>query len=158
LLDPGFELSFSAVGSIFVLVPRLQRVIEGYPVPPKLAAAVVVSAVCGLATAPVLWLQFHAIPLLTIPANALAAPAMLPLLGLALIGALLSPLAPGATAALAWVNGWLAAYLAACARAVGSLPGAQVRSPTAVLLLLAGALLVAAYASARWRTTSSPSI
>jgi competence protein ComEC len=146
VLDAGFELSFSAVVAIFVLVPRLQRIAEGYPVPPKLATVIVLSAVCGFATAPVLWLQFHAIPLLTIPANALAAPAMLPLLGLALIGALLSPVVPSATVALAWVNGWLAAYLAACARIVGGLPGAQVRSPVIALLLLAGALLFAAYA------------
>jgi competence protein ComEC len=146
VLDAGFELSFSAVVAIFVLFPRLRRVVEGYPVPSKLADVLVVSAVCGFATAPVLWLQFHAIPLLTIPANAFAAPAMLPLLGLALIGALLSPVAPGATVALAWVNGWLAAYLAACARIAGGLPGAQVRSPTVALLLLAGALLGAAYA------------
>ena len=75
-----------------------------------------------------------------------------------IIGALLSPIAPAATVAIAWVNGWLAAYLAACARLVGGLPGAQIRSPVAALLLLAGALLVAAYASGRkCRLSSSPS-
>ena len=158
VLDAGFELSFAAVAAIFVLVPRVQHILEGYPLPRTLAGIIAVSAVCGLATAPVLWLQFHAIPLLTIPANALAAPAMVPLLGLALIGALLSPIAPAATVAIAWVNGWLAAYLAACARLVGGLPGAQIRSPVAALLLLAGALLVAAYASGRkCRLSSSPS-
>ncbi len=155
LFDAGFELSFTAVTAIFLFVPMLQRVLEGYPVPRKLGDVVVVSAVCGFATAPVLWLQFHAIPLLTIPANALAAPAMVPLLGLALIGALLSPVLPGATVAIAWVNGWLAAYLAGCARIVGGLPGAQVRSPTVALVLLACALLTAAYAVPRWRASSS---
>jgi competence protein ComEC len=158
LFDAGFELSFTAVVAIFVLVPRLQRVAEGYPMPKKLADVLIVSGVCGFATAPVLWLQFHAIPLLTIPANALAAPVMLPLLGLALIGALLSPIAPAATVAIAWANGWFAAYLAGCARIVGGLPGAQVRSPTVALGLLAGALVVAAYAVPKWPTSSSPSI
>jgi competence protein ComEC len=157
ILDAGFELSFAAVAAIFVFVPKLQRVVEGYPIPRKLGEVLAVSAVCGLATAPVLWFQFHAIPLLTIPANALAAPAMLPLLGLGLIGALLSPVSPAATGAIAWVNGWIAAYLAACARLVGGLPGAQVRSPTVALLLLAGAFLAAAYALPRWRASSNPS-
>jgi competence protein ComEC len=155
LLDAGFELSFAAVVSIFVLVPRFQRALEGYPVPSRLAEAVAVSAACGIATAPITWLQFHAIPLLTVPANALAAPAMVPLLGLALTGAVLAPLAPSAAIAIAWANGWLAAYLAACARMIGGLPGAQIQSDRALVLLLAGVLLVAAYAWPRWRPSSS---
>ena len=53
--------------SIFVLAPRFRRVLEGYPLPPRLRAAVAISAACGLGTAPVCWLQFHAIPLLTVP-------------------------------------------------------------------------------------------
>jgi len=113
-----------------------------------------VSAVCGAATAPLVWLQFHALPLLTVPANALAAPAMAPLLALALLTAALAPVAPPAAAALAWLNGWTAAYLAFCARLVGGLPGAQIRSTRAALLLLAGALLAAAYAWERWRPPS----
>ena len=89
---------------------------------------VAVSIACGLATAPISWLQFHAVPLLTVPANALAAPVVAPLLGLALATAALAPVAPSAAAALAWLNGWCAAYLAGCARLVGGLPVAQIRS------------------------------
>ena len=33
LLDPGFQLSFAAVVSIFVLAPRFAGALEGYPVP-----------------------------------------------------------------------------------------------------------------------------
>ena len=33
VLDPGFQLSFAAVVSIFVLAPRFKRVLEGYPMP-----------------------------------------------------------------------------------------------------------------------------
>ncbi len=47
-LDPGFQLSFAAVLSIFLLVPRFQRVLEGYPVPSLLRAPVAISAACGL--------------------------------------------------------------------------------------------------------------
>jgi hypothetical protein len=38
----------------------------------------------------------------------------------------------------------------AVARVVGGLPIAQIRSTQALLVLLAGALLLAAYASSRW--------
>ena len=144
LFDAGFQLSFAAVGAIFLLVPRLRRRLDGYPLPSPLAEAVAVSAACGLATAPVMWFQFHAVPLLTVPANALAAPAMVPLLCLALVGAVVAPVAPAATTALAWLNGWLAAYLACCARIVGGLPGAQIHSTRALLVLVAAALVVVA--------------
>jgi competence protein ComEC len=150
LFDPGFQLSFAAVLAIFLLVPRLMRMLEGYPVPRPLAGVIAVSTACGIATAPVSWLQFHAVPLLTVPANALAAPVVAPLLGLALATAALAPVAPSAAAALAWVNGWCAAYLAGCARFVGGLPGAQIRSGRAAAALAAAALLVAAYAWRRW--------
>jgi competence protein ComEC len=150
LFDPGFQLSFAAVLAIFLFVPRLMQVLDGYPLPRPLAGVIAVSTACGLATAPVSWLQFHAVPLLTVPANALAAPVVAPLLGLALATAALAPVAPSAAAALAWVNGWCAAYLAGCARFVGGLPGAQIRSGRAAAALAAAALLAAAYAWRRW--------
>jgi competence protein ComEC len=147
-LDPGFQLSFAAVLSIFVLAPRFQRTLEGYPLPGGLRGPVAVSAACGLGTAPVCWFQFHAIPLLTVPANAAAVPVVAPLLGLALVSALVAPVAPPLATLLAWLNGCCAAYLAACARLFGGLPGAQVRSPEGAALLAAVVLLAAAYA---WR-------
>jgi competence protein ComEC len=155
LLDAGFQLSFAAVIAIFTLVPRLLRFLDGYPLPKALAAVIAVSTACGAATAPITWLQFHAFPLLTVPANALAAPAVAPLLGLALACIVVAPVSPGAAAALAWLNGWCAAYLAFCARLVGGLPGAQVRSARAAAVLAAVVLLAAAYAWRRWQPTSS---
>jgi competence protein ComEC len=156
LLDPGFELSFAAVVSIFVVAPRLRRALEGYPMADWLRDVVAISAACGLATAPIAWLHFHALALLTIPANALAAPAVVPLLGLALAAAAVAPVSVGAASVLAWVNGWCAAYLAACARLIGGLPGAQISSTRGLLAVLAVALLAAAYAWPRWRPSSSP--
>jgi competence protein ComEC len=150
LLDAGFQLSFAAVVGIFELAPRIQRWLEGYPIPRPLAIVVAVSTACGTLTAPVLWLQFHAIPLLSVPANALAAPAVVPLLGLALAAAAIEPLSPAAATLIAWLNGWCAAYLAGCARLVGGLPFAQVRSGRAVALLAACMLIGAAYAWRRW--------
>jgi competence protein ComEC len=154
LLDAGFQLSFVAVVSIFVLVRPLLRVLEGYPLPHWLAEAIAVSTACGVATAPVLWLQFHAVPLLAVPANALAAPAMAPLLALALLAALIDPVAPGVSTLLASLAGWCAAWLALCARLVGGLPFAQVTSSRGGLALAGLALLGAAYAWRRWRSSS----
>ena len=154
LLDPGFQLSFAAVAAIFVLVPRLVRLLEGYPVPGKLAGVLAVSSACGLASSPILWFQFHAVPLLTVPANALAAPAVAPLLTLAFAAALAGLVFAPAAAAIAWLNGWCAAYLAACARLIGGLPGAQVRSGRSLLGLLLVTALAGAYAWRRWLSSS----
>ena len=142
LLEPGFQLSFTAVAAIFVLVPRLERRLEGYPLPRRLAEVVAVSAACGAVTAPVLWLHFGAVPVYSVAANALAAPVVAPLLGAALGGAAIESLLPDAASALGWTNGWLAAYLAWCARAVGGLPHAQVTSLEALALLAGCALLI----------------
>ena len=147
-LDPGFQLSFAAVLAIFVLVPRFRDWLEGYPLPPGLRTGVAVSAACGLATAPISWFQFHQIPLLTVPANAVGGFVVAPMLALALVCALLAPLVPSLASALAWANGWLAAYLAACAHLFGSLPGAQVTSGRVAAGLALGATGAAAYA---WR-------
>jgi competence protein ComEC len=158
LFDAGFQLSFSAVISIFVLVPRFERVLEGYPLGRWLRPVVAVSAACGLATAPIAWLQFHSLQLLTVPANALAAPVVVPLLGLALSAAAVAPLSTSAAAVLVWVNGWCAAYLILVARVIGGLPFAQIKSTRGLLVLLAGVLFACAYALPRWRPSSSPSI
>lgn len=154
LLDPGFQLSFAAVAAIFVLAPRLVRTLDGYPVHAKLAGLLAVSTACGVATAPILWLQFHAVPLLTVPANALAAPAVAPLLGLAFATALAGLVSPPVAAAFAWLNGWCAAYLATCARLVAAVPGAQVRSARSLVGLLIVAAAIAAYAWRRWQSSS----
>jgi competence protein ComEC len=152
LLEPGFQLSFAAVAAIFVAVPRLKRVLEGYPLPDVLAGVVAVSGACGLATAPILLLQFGSVPVYSILSNALVAPVVAPCFGLALLTAALDVVAPPAAVAAAWLNGWLAAYIAACAKLVGALPGAQVGSR---LVLGAVALLaVMAFVAARlpaWR-------
>ena len=144
LLDPGFQLSFAAVASIFVLVPRIERALDGYPVPRWVTAGLAVSLACGVATAPILLVDFGAIPLYSILANALAAPVVAPLLGLALAAATLHPFLPEAAAAIAWADGWLAAYLAFCARTVGGLPHAQATSAAAVGLV-GGALALGAF-------------
>jgi competence protein ComEC len=152
LLEPGFQLSFAAVAAIFLAVPRLKTWLEGYPVPGFLREVVAVSTACGVATAPIAWLQFGTVPLYTVPANALAWPVAAPLLILGLLAAVIQPVLPSAALALAWVNGWLAAYLAWVARAVASLPAAQLDSGRAAVIAVATvatAVLVARFRAAR---------
>jgi ComEC/Rec2-related protein len=148
LFDPGFQLSFVAVAAIFTVAPRLEQRLEGYPLPGPLRQGIAISTTCGVATAPILWLQFHAIPLLTVPANLAAAPAVVPLLGLAMCSAAVHPLAPGVAGLLAQADGLFAAYLATCARVFGRLPLAQVRSGGGVSVL---ALLAAGACAYAWR-------
>jgi competence protein ComEC len=145
LLEPGFQLSFAAVAAIFLTMPYLRRVPEGYPVPAWLVEVVGISAACGIVTAPILWLQFGRIPVWTVPANALAEPAMPVLLGCGLAAAVLAPVLPSAAAALSWLAGAAAAWIAFTARLIASLPYAQTSSRTVVLVglgaLAAGATL-----------------
>jgi len=151
IFDAGFELSFAAVVAIFAGAGPFARVLEGYPVPAKIRGAVSLAAVCGVATAPVLWLRFGAVPLLGVVANALVEPAAAPLLGLAFASAAVEPVAPPLATALAWLNGFVAEYVAWCARVISAAPFAQVGGRAAALTV-AGLLAVAAYASRRWRS------
>ena len=150
LFDPGFQLSFAAVVAIFVLAPRLIEVLEGYPLPTSVRLTAAVSAACGIATAPVLAFRFGAVPILGIVANALVEPVVGLLLGLALVAAAIDPVAPGVAETLAWLDGWIAAYVAVCARFIASVPFAQLRGGPAIVAT-AGTLLLTAYAWRRWR-------
>jgi predicted membrane metal-binding protein len=110
---------------------------------------VTVSLACSAVTAPLLWLQFHYLPLLGVIANLLVEPAMPLLLGLAFATAGAGLVSPSSAALLAWINGWIAAYIALCARTVGSLPFAQV-STTRGLAGFLGVVMAAAYAWRQW--------
>lgn len=151
VLEPGFQLSFAAVAAIFVAVPRLERALEGYPVPRVLAGVTALSAACGLATAPILLLQFGSVPVYSILSNALVAAAVAPCFGIALLTAALAQALPHAALAAAWLNGWLAAYIAACARLVGGLPGAQVDSKVALGAAAVIAVVIATMRLPAWR-------
>jgi competence protein ComEC len=152
LFDAGFQLSFAAVVAIFLAAGPLARLLEGYPVHPKLGAAIAISLACSLATAPILLFQFGRVPVLGVVANALVEPVVGPLLGLALVTAAVHPVSPALAYGLAWADGWLAAYVAWCARAVGAVPFAQVSGRVATGAV-AGVFIGGAYAWHRWRTS-----
>jgi competence protein ComEC len=131
-LEPGFQLSFAAVATIFVVVPRACGVPEAYPVPRRLWDVLVVAVACGLVTAPIVWLHFGRVALWTVPANVAAEPAMPPLISLSLAAAAVEPVLPGVATSLAWLAGWCAWWIAFVARFVASWPSAQVSSPLAI--------------------------
>jgi competence protein ComEC len=151
LFDAGFQLSFGAVAAIFVLGGPFLRVLEGYPMPGWLRSAIAISAACTLVTAPILWFAFGRVPLYGVAANALVEPAVPLMLGLSFAAAAFAPFAPPVSVALAWVNGWVAVYIATCARVVSALPGAQVSGSAAAV---AAAAAIAATALA-WRRLGS---
>jgi competence protein ComEC len=153
LFDVGFQLSFAAVASIFVLGGPLLRALDGYPMPGWLRSAIAISAACTLVTAPLLWLEFGRVPLYGVIANALVEPAVPVLLGLSFSAAAVAPFAPGVAAALAWANGWVAVYIETCARAVSALPAAQV-SGRAAAAAAAAAIGGVAFSWRRLRRTA----
>ncbi len=155
LYDAGFQLSFAAVAAIFTVVPRIDRRLEYTPLPRGLRMGIAVSLGCSIVTAPILWIEFGYLPILGVPANALAEPAMPVLLGLAFLTAALGTVSPGAASVVAWLNGWTASYIAMCARAIGSLPFAEITSGRQ-LAILAALVLVAAYAYFRRRLRPAP--
>lgn len=118
--------------------------------PGSLRMGVAISLGCSAVTAPIVWLQFHYLPILGVPANAAAEPAMPILLGLSFVTAGVNTVAPGPAAILAWLNGWTAWYIAFCAHAIGSLPFAEITSSQG-LALLAAILLAGLYAWYRLR-------
>jgi competence protein ComEC len=140
--DAGFQLSFAAVVAIFVFARSLLEILEGYPGGRRLHAVVAISIACSVVTAPLLAFQFGRVPLLGVVANALAEVAVGPLLALAFASAVLYPIAQPLATTLAWLNGWVAAYIARCARLVGAVPFAQVTGRTATAA--AGCLILAA--------------
>jgi competence protein ComEC len=156
LFDPGFQLSFAAVGAIFVWVPWLDRRLELLPLPfqlPRtLRGVIAISIACGTVTSPILWLDFRRVPLWTVVANALAEPAVGPLLGLGLCAAVVAPVLPTAAAALAWLAGWPAAWIAFCGRLVAEFPAAQTSSGVVLAIVLSSGVLAAVVARLpRWR-------
>ena len=154
-LDPGFQLSFAAVAAIFVVVPRIQARVDGWPLPRPAGEAIAVSTACGLVTAPILLLDFDRAPLYTVAANALAFPAVPVVLALGLLAGIVAPVSPDAASALAALAGWAGAWIALVARVVGELPGAQLDTRTAVMVATGVVLAWVATSQARRRSLRS---
>jgi competence protein ComEC len=146
--DPGWQLSFAAVAGIIAARPLAPR--------GPIAAAAWLSTVASLATTPLLALHFEAVPLVSIPANVAALPAVAPVMWAGMLQTAVAQLAvlggPGEAAASA-VGATIAvfaepllAWLEFVATRFAELPNAvvEVSLPGPIGAVLAYAALVAA--------------
>ncbi len=131
VLDPwlarsyGFVLSVLATGAIVLLGPPLAawfgRVLPRWA-SVVLAVPVAAQAVC----APVLVLLDPAVSVYAVPANALAAPALVPATLLGVLATVTAPWAGGVAVVLAHGAGWATWWIAQVARFFAGLPAALV--------------------------------
>ena len=128
------------------------RVLEGYPVHPKLGAALAISLACSLMTAPILLVQFGRVPVLGVVANALVEPVVGPLLGLAL-GDRDRPSRVTRPRVRDRVAGRVARGVRGLVCEHDRCSPVRAGQRTAAVAVVAGVLALAAYAWQRWRTT-----
>jgi competence protein ComEC len=149
--DAGFSLSVAATAGIVLLAPRWSAALRRHRCPGLLADALAVSAAAGLVTAPVIAGISGRLPLVSLPANLLAAPAVAPATVLGLVAALLAPWAPGPAGAVLWVAGWPVRWLVVVARRAAALPDTTAPWPAGWRGALLLGLLVLAAGVALWR-------
>ncbi len=152
--DPGWQLSFAAVGGIIVLAPALRSRMGRLP--RLLAEGVAVTVAATVFTAPLIAHHFGSVSAAGLPANVLALPAV-PLvmwagMGAAAVGQLaalgqpFAGLADVAATGLGHSAAPLLAYLSTLAERFAELPGAQLPLPLGSRAGVAGAYCLLALA------------
>ncbi|WP_344250212.1 ComEC/Rec2 family competence protein [Isoptericola hypogeus] len=124
----GFVLSCAATAGLVLLAGPLARRLApwtGRPLAFALAVPWAAQAACG----PVLVLLDPRVALVSVPANLLAGPALVPATVLGLVATVLAPWAPGLAQAVAWLAGLATAWIAAVAGWFADLPGAGLPWP-----------------------------
>jgi competence protein ComEC len=125
------------------------------PVPEPVARFVMVPVAAQLACGPVVALLAPGLTTYAVPANLLAAPAVVPATVLGVLAALVAPWWEAGGAVLARGAGWAAWWVAATARLFAGLPGAQLPWPAPpvgpVLLVVATLGVVVALVRPRRR-------
>ncbi len=153
--DPGWQLSFAAVGGILTLAPPLSEgPLRGLP--RLVSDGVAITVAATLATAPLVAHHFGTVSLAGLPANVLALPLVAPIMWLGMLRATLGQVLPppggssalGVGAVAELVNRALGAALGPLTGALGTLAGAFSDVPGGQLRLPASspALVAAAYA------------
>lgn len=144
--EPGWQLSFAAVGGIALLSPSVRGRLVARGLPRAVAEAVAVTSAATLATAPLMAAWFGQLSLVGLPANVLAAPAVAPVMWLGMSAAAAGQVAPALAAPILAAAGLPLGYLVALGRLAGGLPAAQVAVPA-----LAVTILTVLVAFALWR-------
>ncbi|MBD7979742.1 ComEC/Rec2 family competence protein [Oerskovia merdavium] len=156
VLDPwlarsyGFVLSSVATAALVLgTQPVARRLAPWIGKGPAFALAVPLTA--QLACAPVLVLLDPSIATYAVPANLVAAPALVPATVLGVLATLVAPWFPLGGVVLAWPAGLASWWIAAVARSFAGLPGAKVPWPGGPLGASALALLTLAALVLVWR-------
>ena len=120
----GFALSVLATGGIVLMAARLTSLLQ-HVLPRWLAIAVSVPVAAQAVCAPVLVLLDPAVSVYAVPANVLAAPALVPATLLGVATTVVAPWWPAAATGLATGAGGATWWVASVARTGAALPGAQ---------------------------------
>lgn len=167
LVDPwlsraaGFAMSVLATAGLVLLARPIAADLERV-LPRWLALAVAVPVAAQVAVAPVSVLLTPALPVYTVPANLLVAPAIAPATVLGVIAAAIAPLALPPAQVVVWVAGWPVRWVVWIAHTAAGLPGSSLPWPEgvrgAVLVVLASVVVLAVghvvlqrLPSTRWR-------
>jgi competence protein ComEC len=146
----GFVLSVVATAAILTIAPawteRLAR-----RVPRSVAAAIAVPAAAQLACTPVLVLVFGQLTPYAVPANLLAAPAVVPATVVGVATAVMATPLPGPATLLAWVAAVPTSLITMVARGFAAVPGAGLTWTAPGWLDVVLAVIVAVVISVRVR-------
>ena len=147
--EPGWQLSFAAVIAILATGARLREGLSARRVPRGLAEALALTVAATLGTAPLIAFHFGRVSLASLPANLLAAPAVVPVMWLGMISAAVGQLAAALAAPINALAAYPLAFLEWLAHVAARTPGATMAvglgSPLALIaayLALAAPLAV----------------
>lgn len=150
----GFALSVAATGGLLALAPPLLARMRGTgEVRRHLAEALAMTIAAQVATLPLIAAFGQGISLVAVPANLLAAPAVVPVTVLGLLAAVVSPVSPPLAHVLARCAEPFAAWIAMVAERSAALPAATLPWPGGLggAVLATGAAAAAVWAIRRRR-------
>lgn len=140
----GFVLSVLATAGLLLLARPWAEAMARV-VPRWLAFALAVPLAAQTVCGPVTILLTPQVPLTSLPANVLVAPAVAPATVLGVVATVLATWWPGGAEAVAWLAGWAVRWVALVARTAADVPGGRLAWPeggTGALLLAALSALV----------------
>jgi competence protein ComEC len=128
-VTPGFALSVMATAGLLLLAPAWRDALRRWGVPRGLAEAVAVPAAAQVAVSPLLAGMSGTVSLVSVAANLVATPVMVPATLLGVLAAVVSPVWLPVAEFLAWLGSWPAWWLVLVARYGAQAPAAVVPWP-----------------------------
>jgi competence protein ComEC len=150
--EPGWQMSFAAVGAIMALAGRIGEPLRRRGVPAGLAEAAALTVAATLGTAPLIAVHFERTSVVSLGANLLAAPAVAPVMWLGMTAAAVGQVSATAAMPFSALAGYPLAFVAWVGHAAARLPGAELAAPVLVVALvcaMAAALIVSRTARRR---------